>query len=250
MTAPIPSTKADAEILKLVAEAESAREEAALHRIDQTLKGLEVEKLRANVLEAQHDAALRGITLNERKRMEDLAVIQDHYVFHHYFDGFVGEKSVYAALNTLAAWDRAHPDCDMNITINSPGGSVIDGMHLFDQLTAYSRRKGGRHKVTITVRGYAASMAAILLQAADERVIGPESYLLVHEVSAGASGKIGELKDDLKWYEKMCDRIAHIFVERSSGLVTAEQFKSNWERKDWWLDSEESLELGFVDRIG
>jgi ATP-dependent protease ClpP protease subunit len=123
-------------------------------------------------------------------------------------------------------------------------------MHLFDALTSYSKRGGGTHEITMIVRGYAASMAAILLQSVDVRVIGPESYLLVHEISAGAIGKIGEMKDDMKWYERVCERIATIFVQRSGGKVTKAKFKANWTRKDWWLDSDEALRLGFVDKIG
>lgn len=243
-------TKDQAEVLKLIAEAEAATEATKSARLDQELKIVQIRKETAEAIEKEHDAAIRAVTRAERERMEDLALIQDHYAHYHSFEGHVGEKSVFGCLNTLAAWHRADTECDMNITINSPGGSVIDGMHLFDQLATYSLRGGGTHKVVITVRGYAASMAGILLQAADERVIGRESYLMIHEISAGTGGKIGEMKDDVKWYEKLCDRVSDIFVERSGGKIDKDTFKTKWERHDWWLDSTEALELGFVDRIG
>lgn len=243
-------TKAEAETLKLIAEAEAAREEAATARLNQQLRAAEIRKETALATTAEHDSVIRAITRTERERVEQLALIQDHYVNEHFFEGPVAVKSVYSCLNTLAAWHRVNPKCDMNITINSPGGSVIDGMHLFDQLVAYSKRGGGEHHVTITVRGFAASMGGILLQAADTRVIGRESYLMIHEISSGVGGKIGEIKDEVKWYEKVCERITDIFYERSEGKITREKFKDNWERKEWWLDSKESLELGFVDRIG
>lgn len=230
----------------------SAHEAALIRKLEAETEELQIqhELGRANIREQLAESEIREISLRERQRVEDLHMASDHYVFHHFIDGPVSHVAVFTALQVLAAWDRQYPECPMNITINSPGGSVVDGMHLFDQLTSYSRRGGGTHLVTITVRGYAASMAAILLQAADRRVVGPESYLLVHEISAGASGKIGEIKDDLKWYEKVCTRIANIFVERSGGRISADMFKLNWERKDWWLDSGESLELGFSDEIG
>lgn len=236
-----------------------AHEEAAIRKLDaeteelllqQELRRAEIRKTIAEAQEQEHDAAIRGIAHKERERVEELAAIQDHYVFHHLLEGPISQVTVFPLLNVMAAWDRVHPECPMNIAINSPGGNVTGGMHLFDQLTSYSIRGGGSHLVTMTVRGYAASMGAILVQAADLRVMGPESYLLVHELSAGTSGKIGDLKDDMKWYEKICDRIAHIFVERSGGKIAAEVFRENWERKDWWLSSDEALELGFVDRIG
>lgn len=241
---------ADLLLKKLEAETAKITWETEEIASSNELRAAEIRKTIADALTAEHQAEVQRIYRDERKRAEDLAVIADHYVYQHYFNGPVDERSVFNALNSLAAWDRRHPECPMNITINSPGGSVIDGMHLFDQLSAHSLRGGGKHKVTITVRGYAASMAGILLQAADERVIGPESYLMIHEVSSFAAGKIGELKDEIKFLDRISERVANIFVDRSRGRTTMESFIHNWERKDWWLDSQQALDNGFVDRIG
>lgn len=215
----------------------------------QELRKAEIQRTLAEAQKGQHEAVVAGIARKERERIEELTSVADHYVFHHCFDGPVGSSSVKVCLQTMDAWHRLHPDSAWTITMNSPGGSVIEGMHLFDALTSYSKRGGGTHEITMVVRGYAASMAAILLQAVDNRVIGPESYLLVHEISAGAIGKIGEMKDDMKWYERVCERIATIFIQRSNGKITKAKFKANWTRKDWWLDSDEALRLGFVDAI-
>jgi ATP-dependent protease ClpP protease subunit len=138
----------------------------------------------------------------------------------------------------------------MEIRINSPGGSVIHGMSLVDQLTQYSLRGGGTHKVTITVRGFAASMAAIILQTADVRRMGSEAYLLVHEPSGVAEGSTGDLKDMVKWFDLMGNRIAQLFVSRANGKISLDEFQALWTRRDVWLDSEEALSYGFVDVIG
>ena len=224
-------------------------EEAEL-KSQQELRKAEIAKTLAEARKGEHEAAVAAIVRKEKERIEELTSVADHYVFHHVFDGAVGSNSVAVCLQTMNAWHRLHEDSAWTITINSPGGSVIEGMHLFDAITAYSKRGGGGHEITMVVRGYAASMAAILLQAADKRVIGPESYLLIHEVSAAAIGKIGEMKDDMKWYEKICERIATIFIQRSNNKISKAKFKTNWTRKDWWLSSDEALELGFVDAIG
>ena len=241
-TKPSPAREA-AEIAKIQAE-------TAELLLQQELRQQEVRKARAEAAKEENQAAISAISLKERERVEEFAKIQDHYSFHHMFEGTVDERTVFPLLNTMSAWDRQYPECPMNITINSPGGSVIDGMHLFDQITAYSVRGGGKHFVTMTVRGYAASMAGILLQSADERVIGPESYLMIHEVSTYTGGKIGEIKDEVKFLELVSDRVANIFVERSKGKISKKDFVAGWERKEWWLDSKEALRLGFVDRIG
>lgn len=231
----------------LIAKLKAEEEEL---KFQQQLRQAEIAKTLAEAQREEHEAAVAGIIRKERERIEDLTVVSDHYMFHHLFEGSVGSISVNVCLQTMNAWHRLHKDSAWTITINSPGGSVTEGMHLFDAITAYSKRGGGSHEITMVVRGYAASMAGILLQAVDKRVIGPESYLLIHEVSAAAIGKVGEMKDDMKWYEKICERIATIFVQRSEGKISKAKFKTNWTRKDWWLSSDEALALGFVDEIG
>jgi ATP-dependent protease ClpP protease subunit len=219
----------------------------------------ERRKALAEALNAEHNAELARISRDQAVRQEKIIMAGNHH--HHLYEFTTGvyEEPVSACLSQLAIWDRQDANCDMYIVIDSPGGSVIDGMHLFDQLSVYSKRPWdvanripgtkGTHKTTMTVRGYAASMAGILLQAADERVIGPESYLMIHEISSFTGGKIGEIKDEVKFMEKISQRVVEIFVARS-GRITEEQFKKEWERKDWWLTSQEALDLGFVDRIG
>ncbi|OMC55451.1 hypothetical protein A5747_13540 [Mycobacterium sp. IS-836] len=210
----------------------------------------EADLYREQLREKRADADIREIYLAERRRAEDLATTQDYLQFHHLFYGEVRIDNVYQALTTLQAWDRLHPFCPMNITINSPGGSTVEGMHLFDEIHNYSTRGGGSHFVTMTVRGYAASMAAILLQAADWRVIGRHAHLLVHEPASGARGKVGEIEDTLEWIQMVRAGVADIFVARSGGRITADEFRTRWTRKDWWLSATEALEIGFVDEIG
>lgn len=238
-----------------------ALEAAEIAKLNAEVAALAAEtaKDQAIALKEQRNADISAITLKERERVEELTAVQDHYQLHHTFDGPVNTASVYGLLNTMSAWDRLHPESAWTIDINSPGGSAIAGMHLFDQIVAYSKRGKGSHHITITVRGMAASMAGILLQAADKRRIGPEAFLMIHEISAGTGGKIGEIKDDVKWYERMCERVASIFVKRATEAakendnikgISAAAFKKSWERTDWWIDSEEALKLGFVDEIG
>ena len=195
-------------------------------------------------------------------RQEKLALASNHY--HHVYDfaDEVSQDSVETCLAQLAIWDRLEPGqrdeagnliepgCDMTIVMDSNGGSVIDGMHLFDDIVAYSLRGGGNHKVTMRVRGWAASMAGILLQSADVRVVGPESWVMIHEVSAWQGGSLGKLKDHMDWLNAMSDRIADIFVKRSGGKTSREQFDVLWSRKEKYLDSAEVMAHGFADKIG
>lgn len=172
---------------------------------------------------------------------------RDEDEFHHVlrFNGPVSSDAVDHAIDTLNRWHRRDPGCDINVIFNSLGGSAIHGMALFDEIMSI---RDLDHKVVTHVRGVAASMGGVLLQAGTERVMGPEAYLLIHEVSAIAFGKIGEIEDTTEWLHKMDDRVLGIFSSRSK--VSKAFINKNWKRKDWWVDSTDSLKYGFVDRLG
>lgn len=77
---------------------------------------------------------------------------------------------------------------------------------------------------------------------------GSESVILVHEISFGAGGKIGEVEDEVEFARMLTRRVLKIFASRTK--MTERQIDAKWKRKDWWLSSEEALKLGFVDEIG
>ena len=151
-----------------------------------------------------------------------------------------------AAIDRLHQFSVASPGCDITITFNSPGGSVIDGMALFDYIRFL---QGQGHKFTIIALGYAASMAGILLQAADVRVMAKGSWLLIHEVAFAAGGKIGEVEDMYEFGKRLKSQAADIFIERSGGKLTREHLEEKWTRKDWWLSADEALALGLIDEV-
>lgn len=257
MTTPKSEAIEQATVDKLKAEAKKLHAESDRIKLELDLRDLamaqgeaDVRTSLANAKEAEHNAEAARISAAASVRQEAFTLASDHYHHELHFACPVEGKSVDKALQQLAVWHRQDPECDMTITIHSEGGSALDGIHLFDQLWAYSLRGGGTHQITVKVKGYAASMAAILVQAADVRVIGPQSWMMIHKVSAGTSGRVTEMMNTVKFLEHMCDRIAKVFVERSGGKISADTFAEKWEHTDWWLNAEQALEYGFVDRIG
>lgn len=225
---------------KFTAEAEAAR---ALAR-----------KTIAEAEEAEHSAAVACI---EREKAEEKRAREKHadaYPDRSYqFGEVVGDASVKKCMMQLAQWHRESPDCEMEIVFDSPGGSVVDGMHLFDYISGMREQ----HKITTRTRGMAASMAGILLQAGDVRVMGPQASLMIHEASFAASGKIGDVEDTTEWVNKVQERILSIFADRVAGSddkkatkkLTKTQLRNRWRRKNWWLDSDEALRHGLVDEV-
>jgi len=80
------------------------------------------------------------------------------------------------------------------------------------------------------------------------------SYVLIHEISFGAGGSIGEVEDEVEFAKKIQGRIVNIFCDRAKGTgrrgyLTPVVMKRKWKRKDWWVDSDEAWRLGIVDEI-
>ncbi len=228
-------------------EKDRAAAEAEKHRA-------EARKFAAEALDAEQKAAVGALELARAQQKYDREVSADGYGDRSYqFQTGVDGGSAHKCIAQLAAWHREDPVCEMEIIFDSPGGSVVDGLHLFDYIL--DLRDMG-HKITTRTRGMAASMAGILLQAGDVRVMGPQASLMLHEASFGASGKIGDVEDTVEWVNKVQDRILSIFADRcqSSGdqaikKLTKRQLRTRWRRKNWWLDAIEALEFGLVDEI-
>lgn len=129
--------------------------------------------------------------------------------------------------------------------IHSPGGEVFSGWKLFDTLRAASL---AGHEVTTKVRGFAASMGSVLAQAGDVRVVGPESWTMLHEPSSISFGKSSQMMDEAKFMERLKKQMIDVY-SRKSGNPPA-TIKKWLERKDFWLTAQEAVDRGLADRIG
>ena len=169
-------------------------------------------------------------------------------------ENFTGVFRLYGAIDACSMerlristgrYAAACPDEPITLVISSGGGSVFDGWVLFDHLRALSAQG---HKITTLVRGMAGSMAAVLTQAGDVRIIGPESYLVIHEPSSVAWGKTSDLIDELDMMKRLTRQAEDVFARRSK--LSAKEIKAKTLKRDWYVASKECKTLGFVDRIG
>lgn len=238
------------ELAKLTAETEKVQFDLQASK-EKHVKELakydaEIRKTVAEAAETEAKASVSQIMADREmsKRERELADNDFHYVYN--LSGSINEAMVGKCMQQLATWSRTKPGCEMTIVINSPGGSVVDGMALWDFI---QELRGAGHHITTKAFGMAASMGGILLQAGDVRIMGKESYLLIHEAAFGAQGKIGDVEDTVEWVKMVCERILDIFTYRADGKITKAAIKRKWTRKDWWLNSDEALKLGFVDKI-
>ena len=146
---------------------------------------------------------------------------------------------VVAQLLYLEAQD---PDKDIQMYINSPGGSVTAGMAIYDTMQYI------KCDVSTICIGMAASMGAFLLSsgAKGKRLALPNAEIMIHQPSAGTQGQITDMAIHLKRLEIIKQRMNKILSENTG--KTPEQVKLDSER-DNWMTAEEARDYGLVDKV-
>lgn len=184
----------------------------------------------------EHEVWKLGV---ERKRVENHPVAKGEFMFI----GAVFEEPVHEMIEQMDIWSRNHPGDPITLVINSQGGVVVDGFALYDFIMELKRRG---HSITTKGLGLQASMGGILLQAGDERVMTPRSWMLVHEVQGIAEGSFSDMKNVMKFNERLQNQALDILAERSNW--SRRTIKTKW-KDDLWLSAQDALKAGFIDRI-
>lgn len=199
------------------------------------------------LVEMDYTRAKTAKLLLETKNLEisykDTLASPDEAQVYPYF-GDIDPSTAARFIQTTSLWSRRNPGSDIFVILNSNGGSVFSGLGVYDHIVGL-RAKG--HKVTIKVLSLGASMAAIVLQAGTERLMGSNALLLLHEGGGELSGSIGAMEDGAKLFSMLSDRTALIVSDRSG--MTMRKYKALIKRRDAWLTASEALELNLVDRI-
>ena len=134
------------------------------------------------------------------------------------------------------------PKKDIKLYINSPGGSVYDGLAIIDTMDYISP-----DVQTIGI-GLQASMGAMLLAcgAKGKRSVLPNSRIMIHQPSSGTEGKITDQEIMLREGVFLKKRLAEIFAKRT-GKPLAEVEKDM--DRDNWMSAEEAKKYGIIDEI-
>ena len=146
---------------------------------------------------------------------------------------------VVAQLLYLEAQD---PDKDIQMYINSPGGSITDGMAIYDTMQYI------KCDVSTICVGMCASMAAFLLNAGakGKRLALPNSEIMIHQPSAGTQGQVTDMAIHLKRFEIIKQRMNRIMAENTG--KTVEEITAACER-DNFMQAEEAREFGLIDKV-
>ncbi len=134
------------------------------------------------------------------------------------------------------------PDRDINIYVNSPGGSIDSGLAIYDTMQFISP------KVSTICVGLAASMGAVLLAAGakDKRASLPNSRIMVHQPLGGAQGQASDIEIQAREILKMKKSLYGILAHHTG--QSAEKIESDGDR-DYWMSAAEAKDYGLIDNV-
>ncbi len=159
---------------------------------------------------------------------------------------FIGEEIddhvasvVVAQLLFLEAED---PDKDINIYINSPGGSVTAGMAIYDTIQYI------KPEVSTICVGLAASMGAFLLSAGTKgkRYSLPNAEIMIHQPLGGVRGQAEDIKIHAEWIMRTREKLNRILSENTGQPL--EKVAADTDR-DNFMSADEAKEYGIIDKV-
>lgn len=128
----------------------------------------------------------------------------------------------------------------LNIYINSYGGSVFDGVAIYNQLARHKARKN------VYIDGIAASIASVVAMAGDTIAIAENGIMMIHDPWGLVIGNAAEMRKTAENLDKVRDTILDTYVARTSG---DRDNIAELMRNETWFNADEALELGFADEI-
>lgn len=178
---------------------------------------------------------------NRGERSYDIfsRLLKDRIIF---LSGEIDDTTANLVVAQMLFLEMEDPDKEINLYINSPGGSVTAGMAIYDTMQYL------RCPVATLCIGMAASMGAFLLTAGAKgmRRILPNAEVMIHQPLGGAQGQATDILIHAEYITKIKNKLNGILAQRTGQPL--EKVTADTER-DHFLSAEEALEYGIVDEI-
>lgn len=168
---------------------------------------------------------------------------ESHSIVAVNIDQPINDDSIKPIIDTINNLEKDGNVKEVWFRINSPGGQITSGFTLIDKIEELSRTT----KTVCVADHLAASMAFILLQTCDERVMTKRTVLLAHEVQGGETGNAHELRHEADMMDAFNRALAEIAAARM-GMPVKEYLLKIYNR-NWLFNWEDALKYNAVDRI-
>ena len=159
---------------------------------------------------------------------------------------FLGEEVTEGSANTIVAQllhlANEDPDKDIQLYINSPGGSVYDGLAIYDTMQYI------KPDVQTIGIGLQASMGAFLLSsgAKGKRFVLPNARVMIHQPSSGTQGMVTDQEISLCESVRMKELLAKVIAKNTGQKL--DKVKADMER-DHWMSADEAVKYGLADEM-
>ena len=178
---------------------------------------------------------------NRGERSYDIfsRLLKDRIIF---LSGEIDDTTANLVVAQMLFLEMEDPDKEINLYINSPGGSVTAGMAIYDTMQYL------RCPVATLCIGMAASMGAFLLMAGEPgmRLALPNSEVMIHQPSGGASGQATDVQLHAEWLLRTKNKMNGLMAEMTGQPL--EKIQRDVER-DYFMTAEEALKYGIIDEI-
>ncbi len=166
-------------------------------------------------------------------------LLKDRIIF---LSGEVNDATASLVVAQLLFLDSEDPDADINLYINSPGGSVTAGMAIYDTM------KYTKADVSTICVGMAASMGAFLLSAGakGKRFALPHSEIMIHQPLGGTQGQATDILIHTERLLRMKGTLNELLAEHTGQSLDVIQRDTE---RDNFMTAEEALKYGLVDKI-
>lgn len=166
-------------------------------------------------------------------------LLKDRIVF---LDGPIHDATADLVVAQMLFLESQDPEKDINLYINSPGGSVTAGLAIYDTMQYI------KPDISTICMGQAASMAALLLTAgaSGKRRALPSSRILVHQPWGGVQGQATDIGIQAREIVRLKKMLIDYFALHTG--KSAEQISTDLER-DYFMSAEESVDYGIVDEV-
>lgn len=167
-------------------------------------------------------------------------LLADRIIF---LKGAVNEDSANSIVAQLLLLEQVDQDRPIHFYINSPGGSVTDGLAIVDTMRQV---KAPIHTYCV---GCAASMGALLLSSGDKRASLPNSWIMIHEPNQTFRNTTFTTTDqeiDTALMVRMRDQLSNILSQNTGQRLS--KIKKDCQR-DFWMTAKEAKDYGIIDEI-
>lgn len=154
----------------------------------------------------------------------------------------VNSMSANVIVAQLLFLQNEDPKKDIYLYINSPGGSVYDGLAIYDTINHI------KNDVVTVGMGLQASMGAFLLSSGTQgkRSILPHAKVMIHQPSSGTRGKVSDMEIDLEESLKLKKQLNEILAKNTG--KTIKQIEKDSDR-DYWMTATEAVKYGLADKV-